>query len=64
MTVLNKAFANSNTGLSFSLAGITRTINADWFNNVAPGNSQQTAMKTLLRVGGAADLNVYTVGYC
>jgi len=61
MTVLNNAFAS--TGLSFALTSTTRTINADWFNNVAPGTSQQTAMKNLLRVGGAADLNVYTVGF-
>lgn len=45
------------------LASTTRTVNADWFNNVGPGVSQQTAMKTTLRKGGAADLNVYSVGY-
>jgi len=53
----------SGTGISWSLAGTTRTINADWFNNVAPGTSQQTAMKTSLRQGGVADLNVYSVGF-
>ena len=64
MTVLNQALANSNTAVQFALTSITRTINADWFNNVAPGTPQQKAMKNLLHVGGAPDLNVYTVGYC
>lgn len=51
------------TGYSFVLVGTDRTINADWFNNVAPNTVQQNAMKQTLRMGGAADLNVYTVGY-
>jgi hypothetical protein len=50
------------TGYNFVLAGTTRTVNSDWFNNAAPGTSQQTSMKNTLRQGGAADLNVYTVG--
>jgi hypothetical protein len=60
MQVLNNDFANS--GLSFNLAGITRTVNADWFNNAAPLTAQQTAMKQALRKGGPADLNIYSVG--
>lgn len=42
---------------------MTRTQNADWFNHVGPRNSQQTAMKRQLRVGGAGTLNIYTVGF-
>jgi hypothetical protein len=61
MSVLNNAYTG--TGLSWVLAATTRTINADWFENVAPGTSQQTAMKLALRQGGAADLNVYTVQF-
>ncbi|KAG9106128.1 hypothetical protein FRC07_008957 [Ceratobasidium sp. 392] len=49
--------------ISFVLAGTTRTTNADWFNNAGPDSSQQTAMKSSLRQGGAAALNVYTVGF-
>ncbi|KIM43889.1 hypothetical protein M413DRAFT_17859 [Hebeloma cylindrosporum] len=59
--VLNKDFAP--TGRSFSLRGITRTTNADWFNNAGPGNIQQRAMKKHLRQGGKSTLNVYTVGF-
>lgn len=57
---MNEDFAS--TGISFRLARTTRTTNAGWFNNAGPSNSQQTAMKNALRVGGAADLNVYSVG--
>jgi hypothetical protein len=58
--VLNKGYANS--GLSFTLASIDHTTNAQWFQSVGPDSSLQTTMKRSLRVGGAADLNVYTVG--
>jgi hypothetical protein len=60
-SVMNKDYASS--GLTFTTAGTTRTINADWFNNAGPGSSQQTAMKNALRQGGAGALNVYTVGF-
>ncbi|KAG8780125.1 hypothetical protein FRC12_023423 [Ceratobasidium sp. 428] len=52
-----------NGAIGFVLAGTTRTTNSDWFNNAGPDSSQQTAMKTSLRQGGAAALNVYTVGF-
>ncbi|KAF9527475.1 hypothetical protein CPB83DRAFT_836633 [Crepidotus variabilis] len=61
ISVMNTAYAS--VPLSWSLVGTTRTLNADWFNNVGPGTSQQTAMKTALRQGGANALNVYTVGF-
>lgn len=59
--VLNQDYAGS--GFTFVTAGIDRTTNVNWFNTAGPGNSAQTAMKTALRKGGAADLNVYTVGF-
>ncbi|KAH9062052.1 Metalloprotease [Lactarius vividus] len=61
MNVLNDGFAHS--GLSFKLVNVTRTVNADWFNNASPGMSQQDDMKEFLRKGGAADLNLYSVGF-
>ncbi|KAK0447021.1 metalloprotease [Desarmillaria tabescens] len=61
MKVLNNAF--SDTGLSYVLAGTTRTVNSDWFNNTDSGNSQDAAMKKALRRGSKADLNIYTVGF-
>ncbi|KAF8642655.1 hypothetical protein AX16_009455 [Volvariella volvacea WC 439] len=61
ISVLNSDFAS--TGISFVLRNITRTINTTWFNSVGPSNTYQTQMKQALRVGGAADLNIYTVGF-
>jgi hypothetical protein len=66
MQVLNNGFVN--TSLSFNLTAITRTVNADWFNNVGPGpkngppTPQHFAMMQALRKGGPADLNIYSVG--
>ncbi|KAG5637621.1 hypothetical protein H0H81_003902 [Sphagnurus paluster] len=61
VSVLNSAYASM--GISWVLAGTTRTISADWYNNAAPSTSQQTAMKRSLRQGNAAALNVYSVGF-
>ncbi|CAL1701545.1 unnamed protein product [Somion occarium] len=61
ITVLNEDYAGS--GLSFSLAATTRTVNSQWFNQVGPDSSLQTTMKNQLRQGGANALNVYTVGF-
>ena len=60
ITVLNKDYAGS--GLTFTLAGTTRTVNSQWFNQVGPDSSLQTTMKSQLRQGGVNALNVYTVG--
>jgi len=59
--VMNKAYAGS--GINFVLKATTRTVNANWFKTAGPENSAQTAMKKALRKGGAAALNVYTVGF-
>ncbi|KAF9527474.1 hypothetical protein CPB83DRAFT_397573 [Crepidotus variabilis] len=61
ISVMNTAYAGA--GITWSLAGTTRTQNSDWFSNVGPGTSQQTAMKKALRQGGANALNVYLVGF-
>ncbi|CAE6497601.1 unnamed protein product [Rhizoctonia solani] len=53
----------SPSGLSFTLASTDRTTDAAWFNSAGPDTSSQTAMKTTLRKGDAADLNIYTVGF-
>jgi hypothetical protein len=58
--VLNKDY--SSTGLTFTLAGTDHTVNSDWFNNVGPDSSEQDSMKSKLRKGGAAALNLYSVG--
>ncbi|KAG6917070.1 hypothetical protein DXG01_004042 [Tephrocybe rancida] len=59
--VLNAGYAEM--GISWKLKETKRIVNKDWFNNITPQNSQQTAMKTSLRQGAAADLNIYTVGF-
>ncbi|KAI0347508.1 metalloprotease [Trametopsis cervina] len=61
ITVLNQDYAGS--GLTFTLAGTTRTVNAQWFNSVDDTSSLQTTMKKQLRQGGVNALNVYTVGF-
>ena len=60
ISVLNTDYSGS--GLSFVLAGTTRTVNSDWFNNVDDTSVQQDQMKSALHVGGAATLNLYSVG--
>lgn len=61
INVLNQDYGG--TGLSFQLQSTTRTLNEDWFNNVAPGGDEQTAMKNALRQGDVKTLNIYTVGF-
>jgi hypothetical protein len=60
--VLNDGFNGSlggyDTGFRFTLAGIDRTINADWFY-ITPGGADEFKMKRALRQGGANALNVY-----
>jgi len=57
MAVLNAAFAT--TGWSFNLVSVDRTTNATWYT-AGPGTTAETQMKTALRQGTAADLNIYT----
>jgi hypothetical protein len=61
ITVLNATFAGQeggyNTGFRFTLAGVTRTVNADWFY-AGPGNDER-AMKQALHQGGDNALNMY-----
>ncbi|KAG6835088.1 hypothetical protein H0H93_004979 [Arthromyces matolae] len=57
--VLNEAYHD--LGISWTLGNITRSVDAEWFNNVSKGSAQDIAMKKALHRGSAADLNVYTV---
>lgn len=58
---MNQHYASS--GVSFQLTKTTHTTNADWFSTVGPDETNQTTMKTQLREGDAATLNIYTVGF-
>jgi hypothetical protein len=57
ISVLNSAY--SGTGLSFTLAGSDSTSNASWYT-VTPGSSAERSMKSALRKGTMADLNLYS----
>ena len=63
MSVLNLAFAGfyggAASGFSFTLAGVTRTDNAAWYNARINSNPEREMKKTLHR-GGFDTLNVYT----
>ncbi|KAF8645006.1 hypothetical protein AX16_008147 [Volvariella volvacea WC 439] len=61
MDVLNTDFAPSK--IKFALKNITRTVNADWFQNIHYESPVQGEATAALRVGGASTLNVYTVGF-
>jgi hypothetical protein len=56
IAVLNAAYAGS--GYSFSVASTDYTNNSAWYT-AGYGTAEETAMKTTLRKGGAADLNIY-----
>ena len=60
--VLNETFSGGeggdNTGFSFTLAGITRTDNAEWY--AIASFSAEVAMKQALKQGGNNALNVYS----
>lgn len=64
--VLNDAYSGigpggvgMNTPFRFTLAGVDRTTNVAWYN-AEDGSSDEVAMKTALRVGGANVLNLYS----
>ncbi|CAK5274688.1 unnamed protein product [Mycena citricolor] len=60
MDVLNSDFGGA---INWTLASAEWVTNAAWFNNAAPGTSEQSEMKMALKKGGMRDLNVYTVGF-
>ncbi len=57
MSVLSAAYAN--TGIGFTLAGVTRTTNASWYT-MSPGSAAEAQAKASLRQGGKGALNLYT----
>jgi len=57
ISVLNAAYAAA--GFSFALSSTDTTANNTWYT-AGPGTTAETQMKNALRIGSAADLNVYT----
>ena len=60
MDAINTGF--NSTNLFFNLQNISRSVNPLWYHIPDYVGSVQTQMKQTLRVGGAADLNIYSVG--
>lgn len=63
--VLNLAFSGfyggPDTGFRFVLAGVTRTVNAEWYEaGLAPGSHAEREMKEALSQGGQSALNYYS----
>ncbi|MFN8096701.1 MAG: zinc metalloprotease [Dermatophilaceae bacterium] len=58
ISVLNAAYAPA--GFSFTLAATDYTNNATWYNGITDGTTAERAMKTALRKGTMADLNLYS----
>jgi len=61
VVVMNRDY--NTTGLRWNLKGVSRILNKDWFDNIAPDSEGEIAMKQLYRKGSKTDLNVYTVGF-
>ena len=63
INVLNRAFSGAyggaRSGFTFSLAGVTRSDDANWFN-ARIGSFSEREMKGALRSGGFETLNVYS----
>ena len=61
--VMNFAFGaiygGAKTGFSFELAGVTRTVNADWYN-AGPGSPAEREMKKALTTNAPQALNYYS----
>ena len=57
IAVLDAAYAGS---FDFTLAATDRTVNSRWYSNLRSGSRNEQEMKTALRKGGMADLNIYS----
>ena len=65
MDVLNDSYlgltGGANSDFAFELAGVTRTINKNWFENFALDFAVEAEAKRALKKGGSDTLNIYTL---
>ena len=65
MKVLNDSYngktGGAGSGFAFELAGVTRTVNQTWFEEIVYDTDLELSAKGALRQGDAGTLNVYTV---
>ena len=65
MRVLAASFSGATggagSGFGFTLAGVTRTTNQTWFEQMATDFAVELEAKTALKRGGPGTLNIYTV---
>ena len=63
--LLNDAYSGktggTGSGFGFELAGVTRTTNREWFEEIAYDLDLEIAAKSALRQGDAGTLNIYTI---
>ena len=63
VTVMNRAFTGAyggaKTGFTFTLAGVTRSVNESWFN-AGPGSPAEREMKQALTTNAPEALNYYS----
>ena len=63
--VLDDSFSGrtggAGSGFDFQLAGVTRTVNKDWFEKMATDIEVELEAKRSLKRGGADTLNLYTI---
>ncbi|HEX6178146.1 MAG TPA: zinc metalloprotease [Thermoanaerobaculia bacterium] len=65
MKVLNDSFSGMTggapTGIAFTLEGVTRTTNPEWFSQIAFDLNVELEAKRALKQGGPGTLNIYFV---
>lgn len=61
MKLLNEKYVG--TGVTWNYVNVTRVLSRYWHETVDAGLTRTTQMHTLLRKGGPASLNVYSVGF-
>ena len=62
ITVLNQVYGP--IGFSFTLQSTDRTVNADWFQNMVSGSSEESAAQSALHQGDMGTVRVSARALC